>query len=128
MSGISPPKKVPIVLSMIGGVPRALRAPAFCRSRAAGYLNPFPVDKSIGNLPTGFMQVAPRGLAGYSEFFCRFFLLEPFEVDEPDQLDLVWLERYSLSFHRIATGFIAAGFRAAGYGAPEPWSSPAGTW
>jgi hypothetical protein len=129
MSGIRPAKKSTyFFLRMIGSVPRALRASSFCCFRAAGHLDPFPVDKSIGNLPSGFVQVAPRGLAGYPEFFCRLFLFEPFEIDEPDQLDLVRQERYSLSFFRVATGFIAAGFRAAGYGAPEPWSSPAGTW
>lgn len=68
------------------------RAPAFRRFRAAGHLDTFAVDKSISNFSPGFVQVAPRGLAGDPEFFCCLFLSETFNIDEPNRFDLIGLQ------------------------------------
>lgn len=127
-SRASDPLKTKSFLILSCVILRAFRAPAFRNFRAAGHLDSFAVDECIGNLASCLVQVAPCGLAGDPEFFCRLFLFEPFEIDEPYQLDLIGLQRDTLSFFRVAAGFVAAGFRAAGYGAPEPWPSPAGAW
>jgi hypothetical protein len=42
------------------------------------------------------------------ELFCRLFLFEPFEVDEPDQFDLFWFEQDPFLFIiRAAAGLVA---------------------
>jgi hypothetical protein len=88
----------------------ALRAPAFRSFCAAGHFDTLPIDECISNLFAGFMEIAPCGLTRDTEFLCRLFLFEPFEVDEPDQLDLLGLERDPLPFQfRAAAGLVAAG-------------------
>ena len=72
-------------------LPEAIRAPAFGCSCTAAPLDPFPVDQC--NLAPGIMQIPPCGFAGYPQSLCRLFLFKSFEVDKPDQLDLISLER-----------------------------------
>ena len=75
------------------------------------------------------MEIAPRGLARDSEFFCRIFLFEPFEIDEPYQLDLIGLQRNAMTFFlRTAAGLVTAGFRATSDSAPQSWPSPSGAF
>jgi hypothetical protein len=107
-----------VLFVLVRSVTGTFRASAFSSFCAAGHLDAFSINQCIGNLAPGFMEVAPRGLAGNAEFFCRLFLFEPCEIDEPYQLDLIGLERDSLSLLLgTAAGFVTAGFRAAGYGA-----------
>jgi hypothetical protein len=103
-------KKLRIALLPVSSILRAFRAPAFRCFCATGHLDSFPVNECIGNFPAGFVQVAPRGLAGDPEFFCRLFLFKSFEIDEPYQFDLIGLERDSLPLLRVAAGFVAATF------------------
>jgi hypothetical protein len=91
MRGLPPVKKKKTLLLFGTFILRAFRAPAFSSFGAAGHLNAFPVDQCIGDLAPGFMQVAPRSFARDPEFFCCLFLFEPFEIDKPDQLDLIGL-------------------------------------
>ena len=115
-------------LILIRGTPRAFRAPAFRRFRAAGHLDALPVNERIGDLAPRFVEIAPGSFAGDPEPFCRFLLFKAFEINEPDQLDLVGLERDALTlFFRAAAGFVTAGFRRTVDSAPEPRPSPAGT-
>jgi hypothetical protein len=74
---------------LVSSVPGALRAPAFRCFYAAGHLDTLAVDECIGNFPPGFVEIAPCGLARDPEFFRCLFLFQPFEVDEPDQLNLI---------------------------------------
>jgi hypothetical protein len=85
-------KRWTFLLVFVSSVTVTLRAPAFRCFCASGHLDAFPIDQRIGNLASGFMQVAPCGLAGDSEFLSRLFLFEPFEIDEPYQFDLIGLQ------------------------------------
>jgi hypothetical protein len=106
----------------------AFRAPAFCRFLAAGHLDPFSIHQCIGNLAPGLMEIAPRGFAGYPEVLGSLFLFEPFKVNEPDQFDLIGVQRDALAFlFRAAAGLVTTGFRVTGDGTPKPRPSPAGT-
>jgi hypothetical protein len=66
----------------------AFRAPAFRRFTAPGHLDTLAMYQGIGNLFPGFVQVAPCRLAGDSQFCGCFFLLEPFKINETNQLNL----------------------------------------
>jgi hypothetical protein len=39
------------------------------------------------------MEIAPRSFARNAEMQCSFFLLKSFEINQPDQFDLFWLQR-----------------------------------
>jgi hypothetical protein len=127
-AGSRPLKKQDAFLVVISVNPRAFRASPLSSLCAAGHVDTLAVDECICDLAPGFMQVAPRGLARDSHPLCRLFLFQTFEIDEPYQFNLIGLQRDALArCIGKTTGFVTAGFRAAGYGAPEPWSSPAGT-
>ncbi len=109
---------------LILGILRAFRTPALCGLGAAGHLDPFPVDERIGNFSPSLVEIAPSGLAGDAQFFCRLFLFETFEIDEPDQLDLIGLKRDPLVLRlRTAAGLVTTGLRGTGNSAPEPGPS-----
>lgn len=72
--------------------PGALRAPTFRRFLASCHLYPLTIYKSIGDLAPGLVQVPPRCLPGNPESLCRLFLFKPFQINEPDQLDLIGLQ------------------------------------
>jgi hypothetical protein len=73
-------------------LPKALRAPAFGCFCAASHLDSLSVDKGICYLAPGIVQVSPCGFAGDSQSLCRLFLFKSFEVDKPDQFNLLRFE------------------------------------
>jgi hypothetical protein len=73
-------------------LPKALRAPAFGCFCAASHLDSLSIDKGICYLAPGIMQVSPCGFAGDPQSLCRLFLFKSFEVDKPDQFNLLRLE------------------------------------
>lgn len=70
MPGPARYKKQDAFLVVISINPRALRTSPLSSLCAAGHVDTLAVDECICDLAPGFMQVAPRGLARDSEFFC----------------------------------------------------------
>ena len=85
-------EKTGITSGKVGVFPRAFRAAPFSGLGTAGHLDPFAVDKSIGNFAPGLMEIAPCGLPGNPQFYGSFLLFKSFEIDQADQLDLLGLE------------------------------------
>jgi len=85
----------------------AFRAPAFGSFCATSHLDTFAIHERIGDLVPCLVKIAPRGFPGDPEFLGSLFLLESFEIDETDQLNLVRLERNSLALFCAATRFVA---------------------
>jgi hypothetical protein len=103
----------------------ALRALPVRSFLATSHLDTLSVDKRIGNLAAGFMQVAPCSFARDPEFFCGFFLFKSFQIDKPYQFDLLGLERDTCAFlFRTAAGLVAAGFSGSFNDAPDAGPSP----
>jgi hypothetical protein len=72
-------------------LPGALRAPSFGSSYAASHCDTLPIDKCICDLTSGFVQIPPGSLARDTEFLCRFFLFQTFQIYMSFQLDLIGL-------------------------------------
>ena len=110
-------------------LPGTPRATAFRSLRTPCHLNTFPIDERIGNLSSGFVEIAPCSLAGYTEFFCCLFLLKSFEIDKTDQLDLIRIQRDTRSaIFRATAGFVAPRLGCCSDDTPEPGSSSPGTF
>jgi hypothetical protein len=85
---------------------RALPFRWFC---APCHLNPFPVDESIGNFPSGFVQIPPCSLTGDTKSLGSLFLIQPFEIDKADEFNLLRFEGDTLILYtKAAAGFVAS--------------------
>jgi hypothetical protein len=105
----------------------ALRAPAFSSFGTASHLDSLSVDKGICYLAPGIMQVPPCGFAGDSQSLCRLFLFKPFEVDKPDQFNLLRFERDAfVLFTQAAAGLVTTRFPGSFNNTPDARPSPPG--
>lgn len=86
----------------------ALRALAFRRFLAARDLNSLAVHQCISNLPAGFMEIPPRGLAGDPESGGCLFLFESFKVNESQEFQFVRTQRDALAVLIRATAGLVA--------------------
>jgi len=85
------------------------------------------MNQRVGDLPAGFMKIAPRCLAGDAKTFCRFLLLKAFKIDKSYQFNLFRLKRDPRSHLFTAAGLIAPEIRNPGDCSANPWTSPSMT-
>jgi hypothetical protein len=63
---------------------------------ASLHIDVFPVNQRVGHFAPCFMEISPGSAAGDSQGCRGCFLFKPFQIDQPEQLDLLRKERYGI--------------------------------